>query len=235
MAVIRLALAGPQISLVTWPSHDSWTKQPKSDNLPKSIASVSIWVKVTACSFCNFVVSSFFLLFSFTPRVILLNLRGWKWAKIRLVAVYPIHRPRRLRAARPTFSIFPKLMRAEKSAAGSQMWWKLRSTVELPPFPRSEWRGRAFLRGQLGGKRVEVGGETVTGVSGPKCAQVPHTILCNPASAIWHPLKSAHKCLKVLSCSSTCPPSYFLPHNSIKLGKQFGQNIFIYVSFCSTI
>ena len=41
-----------------------------------------------------------------------------------------------------------------------------------------------FLRGWLRGKRVEVGGDTVTGVSGSKRASVPHTILCNSASDI---------------------------------------------------
>ena len=45
--------------------------------------------------------------------------------------------------------------------------------------------GKGVLARAVGGKRVEVGGDTVTGVSGPKCAKLPHTILpCNPASAI---------------------------------------------------
>ena len=45
--------------------------------------------------------------------------------------------------------------------------------------------GKGVLARAVGGKRVEVGGDTVTGVSGLKCAKLPHTILpCNPASAI---------------------------------------------------
>ena len=44
--------------------------------------------------------------------------------------------------------------------------------------------GKGVLARAVGGKRVEVGGDTVTGVSGSKRASVPHTILCNSASAI---------------------------------------------------
>ena len=112
MAVIRL----PLLALRSRSSPDPAPKIPWPNNhnlttWTKSLVSVSIWVKVTVVTSSS---HPFFLLFSFTRCVILLNVRGRKWAKIRLPAVYPIHRPRRLRAAPPTFSIFLKLMRGRK-------------------------------------------------------------------------------------------------------------------------
>ena len=117
--------------------------------------------------------------------MILLNVRGRKWAKIRLPAVYPIHRPRRLRAAPPTFSIFLKLMRGRKIGS-----WKpnvveiAKERSQLPPFPQSERWGAVSCRdlSSSASKRVEFSGaeqeETVTGVSGLERDQVAHIIRC---------------------------------------------------------
>ena len=197
----------PQSYLVTWPGQHFLAKQPES---PSLVSNVSILVQVTFLSLrlwlhCQPV---FLLVLSFTRCVILLNVRGRKWAKIRLPAVYPIHRPRRLRAAPPTFSIFLKLMRGRKIGS-----WKpnvveiaKERSQQLPPFPQSERWGAVSCRdlSSSSSKRVEFSGaeqeETVTGVSGLERDQVAHiircrvrTILCNPPSATCHILKKSPK------------------------------------------
>ena len=149
--------------------------------------------------------------------MILLNVRGRKWAKIRLPAVYPIHRPRRLRAAPPTFSIFLKLMRGRKIGS-----WKpnvveiaKERSQQLPPFPQSERWGAVSCRdlSSSSSKRVEFSGaeqeETVTGVSwsatrwrrssGAGCAPSCATLHLPPATSSKSP-QSTHwlGCLHIL-------------------------------------
>ena len=132
----------PQISLVTWPTlepSDQTTviSQPGPKVLSVSLSgSKSLPVARSSCLHLSFPV------FSFTRCVILLNLRGWKWAKIRLVAVYPIHRPRRLRAARPTWAFFPNWWGQKNRQLEAKCGGNCEAPWSFRPFPGAndgEW------------------------------------------------------------------------------------------------
>ena len=171
----------PQISLVTWPTlepSDQTTviSQPGPKVLSVSLSgSKSLPVARSSCLHLSFPV------FSFTRCVILLNLRGWKWAKIRLVAVYPIHRPRRLRAARPTWAFFPNWWGQKNRQLEAKCGGNCEAPWSFRPFPgANDGEGRS-CEGSWGAKELRLEArrwQACPAPSAPRCR--------TPSCAIRH-------------------------------------------------